>query len=312
MENASSATTRPAGYAAGLGFVVLASVLWSLNGALIKMLNQFGLHGITITCWRSLFAGLFLVPLAWQGFATLRPVGGRTRWPKPGVLATIVVFTLMTTTFVISTTKTEAANAIILQYTSTFWIFGLSPLMTGEKPSARDIPFLVLAMGGVATIFVGEAREAGTDLPGLVIALTAGFFYGLLVLMLRRIRECHPAAVTVVNNLGAAVMLVIPALWIGNLIPPTKALVVLLFMGVVQLGLPYYFFSRGLKLVPAHQAAMVTMLEPVLVPIWAYLAVAEKVRWHTVAGGGVILLALMLFLGTTGWRASGRNLALKR
>ncbi len=290
MNAASDDNDNPAGPAIppGLAFVVLAAVLWSLNGALIKTLSQFGLHGVTITCWRSLFAGLFLLPFAWRGFSTLRSKDREGRSLTPRVIATVFVFTLMTTTFVISTTKTEAANAIILQYTSTFWIFGLSPFLTGERASGNDIPFLVLAMTGVATIFVGEGRGAGTDLPGLIIALSAGFFYGLLVLMLRRIRDCDPAAVTVANNLVAAVMLFIPAMLVGGLFPPPKVLAILLFMGVVQLGLPYYFFSRGLKHVPAHEAAMITMLEPVLVPVWAYLAVGETVRWHTALGGGVI------------------------
>jgi DME family drug/metabolite transporter len=302
-----------------IGLLVLAAVLWSLNGALIKVLNRYGLHGVTIACYRSLFAGLFLIPLAWRGFRTLRPTrGDRTVGEGPtsarppggrgrgflfhtGVWITVATFALMTTSFVVACTKTEAANAIILQYTSTFWIFGLSPLITGERPSRKDVPYLFVAMIGVAVIFAGNA---GTDLTGLVIALTAGLFYGLLVLLLRRLRDCDPAAVTVVNNLGTVVLLLIPTIWVSGLHPPARAVALLLVMGVVQLGLPYYFFSRGLQRIPAHRAALITMLEPVLVPVWAYLAVGDVVQWPTMVGGGLILAALVWFILSAQRRAA--------
>lgn len=309
----------PRSYSSAFGLLLLAAILWSLNGALIKVLNRYGLHGVTIACYRSLFAGLFLIPLAWHGFRTLRPARGNGSIGKdpnpslspegPGrgflfhncVWITVLTFALMTTSFVVSCTKTEAANAIILQYTSTFWIFGLSPLITGERPSRKDVPYLVVAMIGVAVIFAGNA---GTDLTGLVIALAAGLFYGLLVLLLRRLRDCDPAAVTVVNNLGTVVLLLIPTILVGGLHVPVGAVALLLVMGVVQLGLPYYFFSRGLQRVPAHRAALITMLEPVLVPVWAYLAVGDIVQWPTMIGGGLILAALVWFILSAQRRAA--------
>jgi DME family drug/metabolite transporter len=88
-------------------------------------------------------------------------------------------------------------------------------------------------------------------------------------------------------------------LLVGDLGVSTRALVYLLIMGVVQFGVPYYLFTLGLARIPAYQGALITLAEPVLVPVWTYLAVGERVPPATLAGGGVILVALVLFLIVT-------------
>jgi drug/metabolite transporter (DMT)-like permease len=79
--------------------------------------------------------------------------------------------------------------------------------------------------------------------------------------------------------------------------PREWALIV--FMGIVQFGLPYYFYTLGLARVPAYQAAILTMAEPVLVPVWTFLAVGEKPPLMTLIGGVIIFVALLLFLRTS-------------
>lgn len=309
-------------YVAGVLLLLGAGLLWSLNGALIKLTfqNGTGPHGVVIAFYRSLFAGLCLLPLLRGRFHTLarrRPstagggvdnadtataIGG---WRallclRPAALWCVVFFTLMTVCFVVANTKTEAANAIILQYTSTFWIFGLSPLVLSEKPKAKDLGLLGVAISGIVIIFLGNAE---TDLPGLLNGLGAGLFFGLLTLMIRRMRDSDSAAVTVLNNLGSA-LLILPFAWlVGDLMVSTRSLILLVIMGVVQFGVPYYLYTLGLVRVPAYQAALLTMVEPILVPAWTFLSVGEVVPPMTVIGGGVILVALVLFV-RRGRRAS--------
>jgi drug/metabolite transporter (DMT)-like permease len=306
----------------GVAFVFLAALLWSLNGAFIKTIHRDGAGpgGVTIAFYRSLFAGAFLLPLAWGRFRTLKancqlsnadcrlPSGNGDNRPavlerkrriiglfnvRPAAFAGVVSFALMTTSFVVANTLTEAGNAIILLYTSTFWVAGLSPLILRERASNREWPVLGLAMLGVGIIFAGNAD---TDLAGLMTALAAGLSYGLLTMILRLLRTSDSAAVTVVNNLGTAVLLLPVVAVTGGLPISARDGFLLVLMGAVQLGLPYYLFSLGLGRVPAHQAALVAMAEPILVPVWTYLTVGEMVPLETVIGGGVILLALVGFI----------------
>lgn len=284
-------------YAWGIVLLILASLLWSLNGALIKLIYEGGQGAdpVAIAFYRSLFAGLFLLPLVRGKWRTLggSKDGRSLRDIRPTAVWCVVFFTLMTACFVIANTKTEAANAIILQYTSTFWIFALSPWLLRERACAGDLWILGLAMVGIAIIFAGNAS---TDLVGLTIALASGLFFGMLTMMIRRLRDSDSAALTVFNNLGSAVLL-LPIAWgMGSLLLSSRALLLLVLMGIVQFGTPYYLYTLGLARVPAYQASLITMLEPVLVPVWTYMAVGERVPPTTLIGGAVILTSLVLFV----------------
>ncbi len=289
-----------AAYTKGVLLLVAAAALWSINGALIKHVYAGGTgpSGVVIAFYRSLFAGLVLLPLARGNWPTLLRSGAAAargsslRSVRPAAIACVIFFTLMTVCFVVANLATEAANAIILQYTSTFWIFLLSPVLLGEKASARDIWILALAIVGIAIIFVGNASSG---MFGLLNGLGSGLFFGLLTMMIRRLRNSDPAAVTVFNNLGSAVLILPVVLIAGGLIVAPSVWFWLVFMGVVQFGIPYYLFSLGLARVPAHQAALITLLEPVLNPVWTYVVVGETVPPATLAGGGVILVALAIY-----------------
>jgi drug/metabolite transporter (DMT)-like permease len=69
------------------------------------------------------------------------------------------------------------------------------------------------------------------------------------------------------------------------------------------MGLPYLLFARGVSRVTGHEAAGIVLLEPILVPVWVYLAWRhvpsyQAPQWWTLAGGGLILLGLGLrYLG---------------
>jgi len=294
IQAAVSAATARRAYLGGVVLLLVASVLWSLNGALIKMTYQAGASPLAIAFYRSLFAGLFLLPLGARGLRTLSPRAAGRRFPiRPLAMGCMVCFTLMTACFIFANTKTEAANAVVLQYTSTFWIFGLSPWLLRERPRGEDLRFVALAMVGIAVIFAGNAD---TDAVGLLIALASGLFFALLTLMIRRLRDSDPAAVTVFNNLGSALLLLPMCAVMGGLALSDRSLVLLIIMGIVQFGTPYYLYALGLARVPAYQAALITMVEPVLVPVWTYLAVGETVPPATVLGGTVILVALALFI----------------
>ena len=287
-------------YLTGLSFLFVAATLWSLNGALIKLIYRDGAgpHPVVIAFYRSFFAGLVLLPLAKGKFRSLKAATGSPSHfgINPAATCCGIFFTFMAVSFVVANTKTDAANAIILQYTSTFWVFGLSPWLLKETPRSSDRWILALAIVGIGTIFLGNAA---TDLVALVIALGSGLFFALLTMMIRRMRHADSAAVKVFNNLGSALLILPFLFWFGGLSVTPRDGVLLVVMGVVQFGVPYYLFSLGLVRVPAYQAALIITIEPVLVPLWTYLAVGEKVPVWTAVGGSIILLALVIFV----WRA---------
>src|SRR5213592_925362 len=69
---------------------------------------------------------------------------------------------------------------------------------------------------------------------------------------------------------------------------------IVIYLGVFQLGLAYVFLSRAITRVPALEASLFLLVEPVLSPVWAWLAHGETPGPLAVIGGAVILTATAL------------------
>jgi drug/metabolite transporter (DMT)-like permease len=78
-------------------------------------------------------------------------------------------------------------------------------------------------------------------------------------------------------------------------VPRPLDLALILYLGIFQLGLAYALFARGLRDVPAVEASLLVLLEPVLNPIWTFLLAGERPGPWALAGGALIL-------GATVWR----------
>ncbi len=276
-------TTVTARSRRGVLLILVTAGLWSFNGPLIKLLDGAGTSAWTIAFYRSLFAALVLTPFALRKIHTLRF--------DPRLIVSVLVFTAMTAAFVLATTLTHAANAIFLQYTAPAWVFILSPLLLRERAERRDVVVLATALCGVAVIFTGQG--ATSHPPGLVVGLAAGLFFGLLTLVLRHVRQIDALLVSWINNLGSAVLL-LPAAALSTLSLDREQFILLILLGVFQFGIPYLLYTKGLQYVPAHRAVLLILMEPVLNPTWTFLIVGEVPASTTLAGGGLILAAVVL------------------
>jgi drug/metabolite transporter (DMT)-like permease len=68
----------------------------------------------------------------------------------------------------------------------------------------------------------------------------------------------------------------------------------LALMGVVQMGLALFLLSLGARLIPAVEVALISQLETVLAPVWVWLAGLERPSLPVIAGGLVVIGAVVL------------------
>jgi drug/metabolite transporter (DMT)-like permease len=266
--------------------ITVAAILWSLNGGFAKVLTQptaFGLDQpplppMTMAFYRVLFAGLFLVPTLRRRDITFRPA----------MIGMTLAFVILNILFVWALTNSTAANALFLQYTAPMWMYLASIWWLGEPPDRRSSIALVFGLAGIGIIVASSWRKA--ELGIVVVALGSGVAYALVMLWLRILRDCSSRWLTVVNHLGSAVCLLPLALL--NPQPSVAQLVVLFLFGTIQLGLPYWLVARGLSSVSPQEAGTITLLEPILSPVWAYLVAGERPENATMIGGAFILGAL--------------------
>jgi drug/metabolite transporter (DMT)-like permease len=255
--------------------VFAAALLWSLAGVFIKFLD---LPPLTIVFYRSLFAALIFTPFIRRG---------DVRWKAP-VLLSVLAYTAAISAFVAANKLTTAANAIVLQYTAPIFVFLFARLVLGEKISRLNGLALGVSMIGVAVISLDSAGEP--EMAGVLLAIVSGVLFAAYMINLRRTQSVSPVYLTWINNVACALLL----LWIvkSQLALATNEVLILVVMGGVQLGLPYYLFSKGLQTISLLEASLIALIEPVLNPLWVALVVGEIPSVATIAGGGLILVGL--------------------
>jgi drug/metabolite transporter (DMT)-like permease len=70
--------------------------------------------------------------------------------------------------------------------------------------------------------------------------------------------------------------------------------VVIVYLGVFQIALAYVLVTSGLRHIPALEASLILLIEPVLNPVWAWLFQGERPGAWALLGGGIILGATTL------------------
>jgi drug/metabolite transporter (DMT)-like permease len=269
-----------------------AAVLWSLAGVFIKFLP---LPPLTIVFYRSLFAGIFFVLFA-QRSASL---------PRAALLVAMASYTAAISSFVAANKLTTAANAIVLQYTAPIFVFLIVSFFFRERIAGATWAALGLGMTGIAVIFAGSAGQP--DFAGVAVALLSGLLFSIYMVSLRLLKSVPAGSLTCVNNL-ACCLLLLPFVT-GQLTLTRAECLILAVMGVVQLGIPYWLFSRAVEKIPVHEASLIVLIEPVLNPLWVALAVGEVPSAATFIGGALIVAGLA---ARYGWAASPGNRNLSR
>jgi DME family drug/metabolite transporter len=255
--------------------LLAAAFLWSTAGAAMKLCQ---LTGWQIAGGRSLVAGSFL-------FIAVR---GARRLPNRAVLATAAGYAATVTLFALANKLTTAANAIFIQSTAPLWVVLLSPRLLGERPSRAELATIPIYGVGLLCFFLDDLSP-GQRL-GNWLALAAGLAFATCIVGLRLVQERGPSALVYGNWLAA---LATAPLWVMDPSPAVGDLLVLLYLGVFQLGLAYLCFARGVARTPALEASLLVLLEPVLNPIWTFLIAGERPGQWAIVGGGIVLLATL-------------------
>ena len=255
-----------------------AAVLWSTGGLFIKLAPM---PALAVADGRSLIAGVFYL-------LVLRPNLRTARWSTAAAYAGCIV------TFVAATKLTTAANAIFLQYTGPAYVLVLSPFLLDEPFRPLDAVCVLLSLLGMSLFFVGKV-EAG-QLTGNLLAIASGVFFALTIVLLRREAKTGTGDTIASTTLGNLIAAAATAYWVARAAPEIGSLQgigVLLYLGVVQLGLAYLLFSRGVRKVPAAEASLISMLEPVLNPVWVLIGFGERPGPWAVAGGAIVIAAVV-------------------
>lgn len=191
--------------------------------------------------------------------------------------------------FVIANDRTTAANAIFLQYTAPIYVALLGGWFLREKTRRIDWACIGLALFGVALFFRDDFSARG--LVGILVALASGVSFATMVMLLRKQKDASPESSLLLGNLITAAIGL--PFGIGHGLSGNEW-TILAILGAVQLGIPYILYSIAIKRVTALEAILIPMLEPILNPVWVALAKGEVPGPWSLAGGALVLVAVLI------------------
>ncbi len=259
--------------------LIVCALLWSTGGMLIKTIP---LSPLAIAGSRSAIAAL--VMLAWH---MMRERAFRPSWTIAQI-GSIISYALTVILFVMATKFTTAANAILLQYTAPVWVALLSAVVARERLHKTDIAVVAVVMIGMIVFFLDTLSPGA--MTGNIIAVASGVAFAGVALCMRAQRGTSTTESIILGNILTAVVCLPLA---GSLAVDADALTRLLILGVFQLGISYILYAWALAHVSAIEAVLITVLEPLLNPIWVGLATGETPSSTAIIGGVIVVSAVV-------------------
>lgn len=280
-----------------------AAVLWGISGTLSKYLfasrsvEPFLLVQVRMGL-SALILALFLALVTPQALKISRSdLSFLAKWGVGGMAA--VQFTYL---FTIS--ETNVATAIFLQYLAPILTALYSWLFAGQRLEKVLLGSLGLAIAGSYLLVFGTTAQLQVSplglLSGLASAVAMSFYtiYGA-----KRVGRLSPWAL-LCYGLGTGFLfwlLVDAGLWAAgrppfSLAPLADGSLWLFFGYIATLAtiVPFGLYLSGLRWITPTHATLTGMLEPVMGGVFAYLFLGEKMQGVQIAGGGLIVLAVIL------------------
>ncbi|HEY7178995.1 MAG TPA: DMT family transporter [Gaiella sp.] len=267
----------------GQAAIALAAIAWSTAGLAQRQLDA---TPVTQVAGRAAFAALALSVLvvATERTGTVRAF---RRMGRSGLAMTIFLG-LSSGVFLLSLNYTSVANVLFMQAAAPMMAALLGWVFLHERVDGRTWVALVLAGAGVLLMAAGSF-EAGAAAIVLPLVMTASFAAVIVIARHRREVSMMPA------TCASQVLVVAACLPFAD---PGSAgdgdWLVLAALGVAQMGVGLALLTVGARLIPPAQVAVISLLEIVLGPLWVWLAYDERPGAATLAGGAVVVAAVMV------------------
>ena len=267
----------------GQALVALAAIAWSTAGLFQRELT---LDVPTQMAGRAFFAFVALAVY----LAVAERGGVRRAFVAIGGSGVVVAFCMAIASggFSVALNHTSVARVLFMQAVSPVAAALIAWPALGERVAPRG---WIAMCGALAGVGVMMGSPGASDLTGNVASLCMMLGFAVAIVITRHRRDVSMAPATCLAQL-------ILVLAMGPLSTPGdiggRDLALLVAIGAVQMALGMALFAAGARLVPAAEAALITLLEVILGPIWVWLVLSERPDTATLVGGAIIMLAVVI------------------
>lgn len=264
--------------------VAAAALVFSLNGLLVRQLESADAWQIVFWRGLGLLLGISLVFL-WRhrrhAIQRIRAVGrlALLAGPLQGV---------GTTLFVIALTHTTVANAMMMLSATPLFAAVIGWAFLGEKVGWATAAAIGATVAGVALMTV-DGIQTGSMI-GNMAALGNAVTFAAFLAFLRRAKGADMVPAVMV---GSVLAVSSGAIFATDLAPPLHDILICLVWGIVVQSIGMSLMMVGARGLPAAEISLVAMIEFVVAPVWAWLAVGELPSAMSSVGGGIIFAAMI-------------------
>jgi drug/metabolite transporter (DMT)-like permease len=272
----------------GVAWIVLSAAGFGAMAIFAKLAYRDGISLTTLLFLRFAIAGGLLVAWGvWRGM----------HWPRGRVLLWLVAmggigYVGQSFSYFAALHYASAGLVALLLYLYPAIVTVLSALIFKRRIGVGRGWAVVVALAGTALTVVGDLHSAW---PGILLGIACAFIYSTYILagegVMSRVGPL-PAATVVV--LAAAVVYGVAAVYSGLALPASgTGWLAVLAIALFSTVLAILGFFKGLEKLGAADASTLSTLEPLVTLSLAALVLGETVAALQLAGGGLILAAVI-------------------
>ncbi len=282
-------TRQPSRYfSAGVRDMIVASVLFSIMGIIVKMLGE------RIPSTEMVFArsAVTLVLSFWM----LRRAGLSWKGERRGLLflrGALGFGALMC--FFYGITHLPLGDVMVLQFSNPIIATFLAAAFLGERIGPREAVSGLIALAGVILVarpeFLFGAGAGSPDPAAILIALAGAVMTAVVYVTIRNLRTTEDPLVIVAWFPIVATPLAIPVMAADAVVPDLRELGLLLLMGVI-VQVAQVFMTHGLHRETTARATTVSYLQVALGFVWGLLLFDEVPALTSIAGAVLIVVGV--------------------
>ena len=211
----------------------------------------------------------------------------------PGIIYAIL-YAITHICFVYSIQNTAVANTLVLIASAPIFAALFSVFILKEIPSLFTWIVILIAMFAMIIIGVGSFTTTGLygDLMALIVAIGMGF--SMVLVRLFKNKDLVPACL-----LGCLISALYALPFGINFDLNNNQFILILIMCLILLPIPFMIMTISPKFAPAHEVALIFLLESVLGTTWVWFIIQEVPPLNTIIGGILLLGSVTIFIYQT-------------
>ena len=271
----------------GKVLIFLGALCLSFGGIIVKSFE--GANEWQILFWRQFFFSItvivYLIFAYKKNFFKVFYKSG-----IPGFIAGLFL-SIGFSAYVFAMYYTTVANTLFIITTETIFLAFFGYIFLKEKINLITFISILLGMSGVLLI-VGSSLsiQSGDQILGNIVAFLMPISFAILIIIVRK----YPDIDMVPAQFSAGVFAALIGYFVaGKLSISLHDLFLSFLAGFFQIGFGFILITIGSRTTPAAVVGVLMLTEAVFGPIWAWIFINEIPPVSVIAGGGIIIFAIL-------------------